>query len=122
VLLISATLTFIDQTSRDKAVALIAPIQKATRLEEAGCNQYCFAADPCYPELVQVYENWDDGPSLAAHFKHPNYAAMVEALGSAGILKSDNQVYLVAKAEPVYGPNGEQREIFFNGAPEPAVG
>ena len=48
------------------------------RDEESGCLAYCFAADPSEPNHIQVYELWTDPESLAAHFDHPNYAAMVE--------------------------------------------
>lgn len=120
-LVISAVLDFATQADRDKAIALTAPIQKATRDEEDGCVSYCFAPDPCHPERIQVFEEWDNGPALAAHFKHPNYDAMVEALGSVGIVNTSNKLYLIAKTEPVYGPEAERREIFFDGAPEPVV-
>jgi len=121
VLVISAKLDFASQADRDKAIELVTPIQKATRDEEPGCIDYCFAPDPCYPNRIQVFEEWVDGPSLAAHFKHPNYDAMVEALGSVGIVGTSNKLYLIAKTEPVYGPEAERREIFFDGAPEPKV-
>lgn len=120
-LVISAILEFASEADRDKAVALTAPIQKATRDEEEGCVAYCFAPDPCHPTRIQVFEEWDNGACLAAHFKHPNYDAMVEALGSVGIVGTTNKLYLVAKTEPVYGPNAERREVFFDGAEEPKV-
>lgn len=120
-LVISAKLDFASQADRDKAIELVTPIQKATRDEEPGCIDYCFAPDPCYPNRIQVFEEWVDGPSLAAHFKHPNYDAMVEALGSVGIVGTSNKLYLIAKTEPVYGPDAERRETFFGGAPEPKV-
>ena len=120
-LVISAKLDFASQADRDKAIELVTPIQKATRDEEPGCVDYCFAPDPCYPNRIQVFEEWVDGPSLAAHFKHPNYDAMVEALGSVGIVGTSNKLYLIAKTEPVYGADAERREIFFGGAPEPKV-
>ena len=60
-----------------------------------------------------IVELWEDSDSLAAHFKHPNYAKMVEVLGQVGVVESVNQAYLVEKGEPVYGPNGERKEAFF---------
>ncbi len=120
-LLISAVLEFASESDRDRAIELTAPIQKATRDDEEGCVTYCFAPDPCHPTKIQVFEEWDNGAALAAHFKHPNYDAMVEALGSVGIVDTTNKLYLVAKTEPVYGPNAERREVFFDGAEEPVV-
>jgi len=85
----------------------------ATRKEEKGCRDYCFAPDPSVPTRIQVYELWEDSDSLAAHFDHPNYARMVEVLGSANVKESINQAYLVERGEPVYGPNAERKTVFF---------
>jgi quinol monooxygenase YgiN len=113
VIIVVAALEFENQEDRDRAVELTRDVQLATRVEEAGCHDYCFAPDPSVPTRIQVYELWEDGASLAAHFKHPNYDKMVELLGSAGIRESINQAYLVERGEPVYGPNGERKEAFF---------
>ena len=112
-IIVAATLDFADQATRDEVVAATAPVQWATRVEEPGCRAYCFAADPSVDNRIQVYELWDDEASLAAHFKHPNYEAMVDVLRAAGITDTANRMFLVAKDEPVYGPNGERREHFF---------
>lgn len=112
-IIVVAALGFANQQDRDRAVAITAPVQMATRREEAGCRDYCFAADPAVPTRIQVYELWDDSASLAAHFKHPNYLKMVELLSSANIIESINQAYLVERGEPVYGPNGEKKAAFF---------
>lgn len=112
-IIVVAALEFENQADRDRAVAITTECQLATRVEEAGCQDYCFAADPSVPTRIQVYELWDDSDSLAAHFEHPNYHKMVELLGSAGIKESINQAYLVERGEPVYGPNGEKKTAFF---------
>lgn len=112
-IIVVAALEFRDQASRDKAVELTRDVQLATREEEAGCHDYCFAPDPAIPTRIQVYELWEDSNSLAAHFTHPNYMKMVEVLQSAGIVESINQAYLTEHSEPVYGPNGERKEVFF---------
>ena len=103
-IVVVAALKFETQEARDQAVEITRDVQLATREEEAGCYDYCFAADPSIPTRIQVYELWEDSESLAAHFKHPNYAKIVESV---------NQAYLVEKGEPVYGPNGERKESFF---------
>ena len=113
-IIVVAALEFETEAARDKAVELTRDVQMATRVEEAGCQDYCFAADPSVPTRVQVYELWDSSETLAAHFKHPNYAKMVELLADAGIKESVNQAYLVERGEPVYGPNGEKKEAFFS--------
>ncbi|MEM7017654.1 MAG: antibiotic biosynthesis monooxygenase [Pseudomonadota bacterium] len=112
-IIVVAALEFENQQDRDRAVELTKEVQLATRVEEAGCQDYCFAADPSIPTRIQVYELWDDSDSLAAHFTHPNYLKMVELLADAGIKESINQAYLVERGEPVYGPNGEKKTAFF---------
>ncbi|HET6471259.1 MAG TPA: antibiotic biosynthesis monooxygenase [Pseudomonadales bacterium] len=112
-IIVVAALGFATQEDRDRAVALTADVQMATRREEAGCRDYCFAPDPSVPTRIQVYELWDDSESLAAHFKHRNYLKMVELLSSANIKESVNRAYLVERSEPVYGPNGEKKAAFF---------
>ena len=112
-IIVVAALEFETEADRDHAVAITKDVQMATRVEEDGCHDYCFAPDPSVPTRIQVYELWEDSDSLAAHFKHPNYDKMVELLGSANIKESINQAYLVERGEPVYGPNGERKEAFF---------
>jgi len=115
-IIVVAKILFSTQADRDSAVALSAPIQLATREQEAGCHAYCFAADPCDPLAIQVYELWQDSDSLAAHFDHSNYHAMVELLTGAGFADSINRAYLTEVDEPVYGPNGEKKTAFFRQA------
>ena len=112
-IIISATLNFETKEQRDKAVEITADIQLATRQEEEGCISYCFAADPCVDNRIQVYELWKDEESLVAHFKHHTYAAMVEALNSIGIRDTENQMYLIDKHKPVYYEYGNPREVLF---------
>ena len=112
-IIVVAALRFANQQDRDRAVELTAKVQLATRMEERGCRDYCFAPDPSVPTRIQVYELWEDGDSLAAHFKHPNYQKMVELLAQTNIQESVNQAYLVERGEPVYGPNGEKKTSFF---------
>ena len=112
-IVVGATLDFADQANRDAAVAASAPIQQATRDDEAGCYFYCFAADPCNPLRIQVYELWEDEASLAAHFVHPNYLQMRDVLRSFTITGAWNRMYLTTRDEPVYGPNGAIRTQFF---------
>ena len=112
-IIVVAALRFESQRDRDRAVELTAEVQLATRVEEAGCRDYCFAPDPSVPTRIQVYELWEDGESLAAHFKHSNYQKMVDLLGSANVKESINRAYLVERDEPVYNADGERREAFF---------
>lgn len=112
-IIVVAALEFANEADRDHAVAITADVQLATRVEEVGCHDYCFAPDPSIPTRIQVYELWQDSDTLAAHFTHPNYLKMVDLLAEAKIVESINQAYLVERGEPVYGPNGEKKTAFF---------
>lgn len=112
-IIISATLDFGSENERDEAVELSASIQLATREEEEGCASYCFAPDPSVPNRIQVYELWETEESLVSHFKHKNYANMVEALNSIGVRETENQMYLIDKHKPVYDEEGNAREVLF---------
>ena len=114
-IIVVAALEFETSEDRDHAVEITREVQLATRVEEPGCQAYCFAPDPAVPTRIQVYELWDDSDSLAAHFAHPNYARMVELLQGARIKESINAAHLVERSEPVYGPNGERKTSFFQG-------
>lgn len=109
-IIITATLSFETEADRDNAVALTAPVQKATRDDEPGCLAYCFAADPAEPDHIQVYELWTDADNLAKHFDHPNYAKMVEVLHNCGgFVSSENRLYLADDRGTVYGDDGKFR-------------
>tara|TARA_B100000029_G_C17566520_1_gene955236 strand:- start:224 stop:592 length:369 start_codon:yes stop_codon:yes gene_type:complete len=109
-IIITATLSFETVDDRNDAVEKTADVQAATRNEEPGCLAYCFAPDPAEPTHIQVYELWTDADNLAAHFNHPNYAAMVEILhGCSGYLASENRLYLSEDRGPVYGQDGKFR-------------
>ena len=112
-IIVVAKIRFNSEADRDRAVALSTPVQQATRDNEPGCHDYCFAPDPCAADTIQVYELWEDSDSLAAHFDHPNYHAMVELLGGCGFVESINRAYLTERDEPVYGDNGEKKTAFF---------
>ena len=101
---------FDTEENRDRAVIATQGPQGSTRLEEPGCQMYCFAPDPVVPTEIQVYEIWENAASLDAHFKHPNYMGMVQALGSAGgVLDSINRQYVVNDRGTVYDDDQKPR-------------
>jgi len=112
-IIVVAQLEFASEADRDHAVQITRDVQMATRVEEAGCQAYCFAPDPSVPTRIQVYELWDDSETLVAHFDHPNYTKMAELLRGSNLVSSTNQAYLVERGEPVYGPAGEKKKVFF---------
>tara|TARA_B100001063_G_C16463145_1_gene404101 strand:- start:242 stop:592 length:351 start_codon:yes stop_codon:yes gene_type:complete len=112
-IIVSAVLDFESKSARDKVIEITADIQLATRNEEEGCISYCFAADPCVDNRIQVYELWETEASLLAHFTHHTYHQMVEALNSVGIRSTENQMYLIEKNKPVYDEDGNARKVLF---------
>ena len=109
-IIVTARLVFETQEDRDRATVASTEAQAKTRDEEAGCLMYCFAADPAVPTEIQVYELWETPASLEAHFAHPNYAGMVQALGSAGgLLESINRQYVADDRGTVYDEDQKPR-------------
>lgn len=97
---------FIPAEKRAACLEATAHLQQATRDEEPGCAAYVFSADPCRPDVITVYELWDDAESLAAHFHHPNYTNMRAELGELGITGADVKKYRVDASAPVYNSSG----------------
>jgi quinol monooxygenase YgiN len=102
VIVIAGVIDFDSTGSRDAAATGSAPFQKATRDQEPGCLAYCFAADPVIDTKIQVYELWEDAPTLAAHFLHENYFNMRDFLRGSGMTGADNRKYRVDADAPVY--------------------
>ena len=112
-IIIAGTIDLADDAARAEALRVGGPLQQKTRAEESGCLAYVFAADPCVAGRLGVYELWQDEASLAAHFKHPNYLNMRNALGKIGLKGADNNKYRVDFKEPVYDPTMTPRADFF---------
>lgn len=112
-IIIAGTIDFADAGKRAAALEIATPLQKKTRDEEPGCLAYVFAPDPCVPHRICVYECWQDEASLAAHFKHPNYLNMRDALFRVGLTGADNNKYRVDRREPVYDATFTPRADFF---------
>lgn len=109
---IEAAIRISDPSRRDAAVEASIPFQKGTRDDEPGCLVYCFAADPVEPDLIQVYELWQNEETLAAHFDHPNYHGMREMLGSFGLKSAESRKHRIDATAPVYGPDFKARATF----------
>lgn len=102
---VEAAITIADSSSREALIEQTAPLQKATRDDEPGCLVYCFAADPCQPDLIQVYELWESEEALAAHFQHPNYHDMRATLGRGGLVSAVSRKHRIDASAPVYDTN-----------------
>ena len=100
---VEAAITIADPATRQALLERTAPIQQATRDDEPGCIVYCFAADPCVDDLIQVYELWESEEALAAHFHHPNYTDMRNMLGAGGLVSAVSRKHRIDATAPVYG-------------------
>ena len=111
--IIHAYIDFADQAARDEAIRQCTPVQWGTRSEEPGCLEYCFAADPCVPNRINIHELWEDHASLHAHFAHHYYAEMVKILRGLNITSTWNHMYEISRESPVYEEGGGIRKRFF---------
>ncbi len=102
---VEAAITIADPSVRQELIERIAPIQQATRDDEAGCLVYCFAPDPCQHDLIQVYELWESEEAFHAHLDHPNYYRMRKTLGAAGLVSAVHRKHRVDASAPVYDEN-----------------
>ena len=102
---VEAAITVVDPASRQGLIDRSVPIQQATRDDKAGCIVYCFAADPCRDDLIQVYELWESEDALLAHFAHPNYHAMRTMLNEGGLASAVSRKHRIDASAPVYGPD-----------------
>ena len=102
-IIISGTIDFNDEENRNAALEASRAPQQATRDDEPGCLAYCFSADPCVSNRVQVYELWSNGDDLDAHFEHDNYHNMRLVLRNSGMTESDTRKYRIDAHDPVYG-------------------
>lgn len=103
---VEAAITIADPSARQALLERTAPIQKATRDDEPGCIVYCFAADPCQDDLIQVYELWESEETLEAHFAHQNYVDMRTMLGEGGLTGAVSRKHRIDATAPVYGSDG----------------
>ncbi len=115
-IIIAGTIDLEDPAKRDETLVIARGLQQKTRDEEPGCLAYVFSADPCVDGRLAVYELWRDEASLAAHFKHPNYLNMRDALGRVGLKGADNKKYRIDASEPVYDATMTPRADFFSEA------
>jgi len=112
-IVISGNIDLKDAKARDEAIDVARGLQQKTRDEEPGCLAYVFAPDPCVANRIYVHELWEDEASLAAHFEHPNYLNMREALGKIGLVGADTNKHRVDLSEPVYDETFTPRADFF---------
>lgn len=99
-MLVVAGSVSIDPANREAAVAATLAAMEATRQEE-GCISYVISADLADPGRFLIFEEWESGDALKAHFTQPHMAAFQKAMGSLGVLEMKVQQYDVAKVGPI---------------------
>lgn len=65
---------------RDEAVAAAVAMMRDSAAE-SGCNAYRFMSDLEDPDVIHVYEEWENAEALAEHFEQPHFAEFGARLG-----------------------------------------
>ncbi len=94
-LIVAGTFT-VDAAHRDEMLTAVRPMVEATRAE-AGCQAYVFSPDIDDPELVHLYELWDDQAALDAHFASDHMAAWREVSAGLPITGRDVAKYIISE-------------------------
>ncbi len=95
-MLIVAGTIRVDPEHRDAMFAAVAPMVAATR-QEAGCRAYVFSPDVDDPELVHLYELWDDQAALDVHFASAHMAEWQKASADLPIRGRDIAKYIISE-------------------------
>ena len=81
-------------------------------LSQPGCIHYDWSADLNAPSRINVFEEWESGEALAAHFAGPQYAGMVAHLGKSGMQNIASCKYRIDAEAPVFGNDGKPTPSF----------
>ena len=81
-------------------------------LAQPGCIHYDWSADLNAPARINVFEEWENEASLAAHFAGPQYAGMLAHIGRSGLQNAVSRKYRVDAEGPVYGAEGKPTPDF----------
>ncbi|MEM6904809.1 MAG: putative quinol monooxygenase [Pseudomonadota bacterium] len=68
---------------------------------EPGCQVYTYARLLEDPDTIRIFEIWDSGADLTAHFKTPHMLAWYETLSTAEILDREVQVYPFTEVQAI---------------------
>lgn len=81
-------------------------------LSQPGCIRYDWSVDLKTPSRINVFEEWESGEALAAHFAGPQFAGMVAHLGNSGMQNVVGRKYRVDAEAPVLGNDGKPTPSF----------
>ncbi len=83
-MLIVSGILEIEPDDAEAAFAAARTMAAATR-EEAGCHSYAFYSDIEDSGRIRVFEEWEDGAALEAHFASAHMAEFRKALSAVKI-------------------------------------
>jgi len=101
----------VDPAGRNEALISAQPWIDGA-LSQSGCIHYDWSADLNNPSRINVFEEWQDEASLAAHFAGPQYAGMLAHIGKSGLKHAVSRKYRVDAEGPVYGGDGKPTPEF----------
>ena len=81
-------------------------------LSQPGCIHYDWSADLNAPSRINVFEEWESGEALAAHFAGPHYAGMVAHLGKSGMQNVASRKFRIDAEASVFGDDGKPTPSF----------
>lgn len=81
--------------ARESFLEAVQPMVSAT-LNEPGCQEYCFTADPNNDDRIMLYELWDDETSLGGHFASEHMAAWRKVSQSLDVISNDIKKYTIS--------------------------
>lgn len=90
----------LDPAKREVALAASLAVMEATR-REAGCISYTYSADLSEAGRFHVFEEWESGEALTAHFATPHMAVFQQAMAGFGIREMRIQRYEIASVGPL---------------------
>ena len=90
----------LDPAQREAGIAAAIEMMTATRAE-AGCISYTMSGDLEEPGRFHIFEEWESGEALEAHFQSPHMAVFQKKAGALGIKGMTVQRYEVASVGPV---------------------
>lgn len=99
-MLIVAGTIEIDPSDAAVLAPAAATMMEAT-MAEPGCTEYVFSINVADPSKVQVFEIWESGDDLAAHFEMPHMVDFQAALSNVTITGRNIHRYEVASSEPL---------------------
>ena len=78
----------ISSENMQRFLPLIQANARASVDTEAGCQQFDVCTDPAHPNLVFLYELYDDEAAFQTHMKQPHFAKFEDEAGAMITSKS----------------------------------